>query len=147
MNNIERRLWILNDEGLFDWWRTSRLSMAEFIQQNRKEIDAAIAPVVEGKKPSHYLKYGGSMGAVRGRRLIGGAPSRRAYAHSIYEIDPGVGEFIAKAGQRTLGPWSSLKDALNGAKRITGSLPDRVEKVVKVDRKAYETVVAWEYAG
>lgn len=59
MNDTEREQWIDNDEGLYDWWRQSRKSKREFIRANRDEIDAAIAPVVEGDKPAHHLKYGG----------------------------------------------------------------------------------------
>lgn len=59
MNNTEREQWIDNDEGLYDWWRSSRLSKREFIRRNREEIDAAIRNVTEGAKPAHYLKYGG----------------------------------------------------------------------------------------
>ena len=59
VNNTEREQWIDNDEGLYDWWRSSRLSKREFIRQNRAEIDAVIANVTEGTKPAHYLKYGG----------------------------------------------------------------------------------------
>ncbi len=58
MNSTEREQWISNDEGLYDWWKSSRLSMREFIRQHRAEIDAAIEAVTEGSKPAHYLKYG-----------------------------------------------------------------------------------------
>lgn len=58
-NDDERSQWIDNDEGLYDWWRSSKLSKREFIRQNRAEIDAAIDPVVNGEKPAHHLKYGG----------------------------------------------------------------------------------------
>lgn len=59
MNNTEREQWIDNDEGLHDWWKSSRLPKREFIRQNRAEIDAAIEHVTSGGKPAHYLKYGG----------------------------------------------------------------------------------------
>lgn len=59
MNNTEREQWIDNDEGLYDWWRSSRLSKREFIKQNRAEIDQAIERVTSGAQPAHYLKYGG----------------------------------------------------------------------------------------
>ena len=59
MNNTEREQWIDNDEGLYDWWKSSRLPKREFIRQNRAEIDAAIERVTSGDKPAHYLKYGG----------------------------------------------------------------------------------------
>lgn len=42
MNNNERENWINNDEGLYLWKRSTRLSMREFIKQNRDELDALI---------------------------------------------------------------------------------------------------------
>ena len=42
INNEERRLWILNDAGLYNWQRSSRLSMKEFIKQNKEELDQII---------------------------------------------------------------------------------------------------------
>ena len=59
MNDTEREQWIDNDEGLYDWWKSSRLSKREFIRANRAEIDAAITPVISGDKRQHHLKYGG----------------------------------------------------------------------------------------
>ena len=58
LNDDDRSQWIDNDEGLYDWWKSSRLSKREFIRQNRAEIDAAIARVTGGDEPAHYLKYG-----------------------------------------------------------------------------------------
>jgi len=58
MNDEERRQWIMNDEGLYNWWRQSRLSLKQFICQNRAEITEAIEPVLNNKKPAHYLAYG-----------------------------------------------------------------------------------------
>lgn len=34
--------WIDNDEGLYLWWRGSRLRKREFIRENRVEIERAI---------------------------------------------------------------------------------------------------------
>ena len=59
MNNTEREVWIDNDEGLYDWWKSSRLSKREFIRQNRAEIDQVISRVTNSEKPMHYQKYGG----------------------------------------------------------------------------------------
>lgn len=42
LNNREREMWIDNDEGLYNWWRSSRQSKRKFIQENREELDAAI---------------------------------------------------------------------------------------------------------
>lgn len=50
--------WIDNDEGLYDWWKSSKLSKRAFIKQNRSEIKAAIDAVMTGKKRQHHLKYG-----------------------------------------------------------------------------------------
>ena len=59
LNDEDREQWIMNDEGLYNWFRSSRLSMRNFIRQNRKELDECIKPVLTGKKPAHYLEYGG----------------------------------------------------------------------------------------
>ena len=58
MNNTERSQWIDNDEGLYNWWKSSRLCKRVFISQNRAGIDAAIENMTSGKKPQHYLAYG-----------------------------------------------------------------------------------------
>jgi hypothetical protein len=51
--------WVDNDEGLYNWWRSSRQPKRVFIQENRADLEAAILNVTEGKKPAHYLAYGG----------------------------------------------------------------------------------------
>lgn len=55
MNNTDRAQWIDNDEGLYNWWKGTRLSKAAFIKANRAAIDEAIENVTSGKKPAHYL--------------------------------------------------------------------------------------------
>ena len=42
LNDEERRLWVLNDEGLYNWWRSSRQAIRAFIRANRKELDQVI---------------------------------------------------------------------------------------------------------
>jgi hypothetical protein len=59
VNDSERSQWVDNDEGLYNWWRSSRQSKRQFIRENRKEITAAIENVTKGRKPAHYLAYGG----------------------------------------------------------------------------------------
>jgi len=61
----ERRLtvadieqWIDNDEGLYDWWRRSKLSKRAFIREHRTELETAINQVLGGQQQAHYLKYG-----------------------------------------------------------------------------------------
>lgn len=58
MNNTDRSQWIDNDEGLYCWWKSSKLSKAQFIKENKEEIDKAINNVLGNEKPAHYLKYG-----------------------------------------------------------------------------------------
>ena len=42
LNNDDRRQWIDNDEGLYNWKRSSRQSMSAFIRDNKTELDRAI---------------------------------------------------------------------------------------------------------
>lgn len=58
MTRAEIAQWIDNDEGLYDWWRSSRQSKSAFIRDNRAELTACIERVTNGSKPAHYLKYG-----------------------------------------------------------------------------------------
>lgn len=53
--------WIDNDEGLYNWWRSTRprQSKTKFISENRKELVACINNVQNGSKPAHFLAYGG----------------------------------------------------------------------------------------
>lgn len=50
MNDQERRLWVLNDEGLYNWWRSSRRAIKSFIRDNRNEIDTCIGKVLNVKE-------------------------------------------------------------------------------------------------
>lgn len=59
MNDTDRSQWIDNDEGLYNWWRGSRQAKTTFIRENRPKIDEVINNVLSGKKPAHYLAYGG----------------------------------------------------------------------------------------
>lgn len=42
LNDEERRLWILNDEGLYNWWKSSHKSVRSFIRENRAELTEVI---------------------------------------------------------------------------------------------------------
>jgi hypothetical protein len=42
MNVIIRNRWIDNDDGLHTWWRISKKSKKDFINENQKEIDVCI---------------------------------------------------------------------------------------------------------
>lgn len=52
-------LWVGNDEGLYRWWRSTGLPRAEFVRANRGKLEEVISNILSGKKPSHYLTYGG----------------------------------------------------------------------------------------
>ena len=56
MNNREREMWIDNDEGLYNWWRSSRMSKREFLKQYRAELDACINRAL-GKAPTHAQRF------------------------------------------------------------------------------------------
>lgn len=58
MNDADRRVWVENDEGLYDLFRGSGLSQTQWIRENRELIDSAIDRVTSGDEPPHYLKYG-----------------------------------------------------------------------------------------
>ena len=58
INDYERRLWVLNDEGLYRLQQKSRQSMRKFIKENRQTIDEVITGVTSGQKNAHYLVYG-----------------------------------------------------------------------------------------
>jgi hypothetical protein len=59
LTTVDLAQWIDNDEGLHKWWKASRQSKRRFIRENRLELERVILNVLEGKKPAHYLAYGG----------------------------------------------------------------------------------------
>lgn len=60
INDEDRRIWVLNDEGLYLEQRRSRKALKSWIRENRQMIDEVIRNVTEGRKPAHYLRYGGT---------------------------------------------------------------------------------------
>jgi hypothetical protein len=59
MTNSEISEIIDNDEGLYSWWKSSRLSKTKFIKENKEDIVICIKNVLERRRPAHYLMYGG----------------------------------------------------------------------------------------
>jgi len=51
--------WVDNDEGLYNWWKSSKMSKRAFIKENRAELERCIDNVISGRKRAHYLAYGG----------------------------------------------------------------------------------------
>lgn len=70
LNDAERSQWIDNDEGLYNWWKSSRQSKSAFIKENRSEIDEGIRRVLEPKAMPDWRKYAGwSRGKAKPTRL------------------------------------------------------------------------------
>lgn len=59
MSNNEIAQWIDNDEGLYKWWKSTRMSKSQFIREHRAELVECINNVTSGAKPAHYRAYGG----------------------------------------------------------------------------------------
>jgi hypothetical protein len=49
LNDSDRLQWIDNDEGLYNWWRSSRQSKTQFIKENRKELSDCIMRALNQK--------------------------------------------------------------------------------------------------
>lgn len=42
LNDAERRMWVENDEGLYLWWKRSRVGLYRFVRENRAAIDELV---------------------------------------------------------------------------------------------------------
>lgn len=73
LNDREREMWVQNDEGLYNWWRSTRLPMREFVRQNRVELDEAIQRAL-ATPPERDWRYYARMGDKKEGGL-------RRYAH------------------------------------------------------------------
>jgi hypothetical protein len=51
LNDADRAEWIANDEGLTDWWRSSRTGITAFIRANRAELDTQIKAMRDAPPP------------------------------------------------------------------------------------------------
>jgi len=68
MTNSEIIQWIDNDEGLYNWWKSSRKSKTDFIKDNKDELVKCINKVTGNQKPAHYLAYGSGARYPSGHR-------------------------------------------------------------------------------
>lgn len=57
INNRERELWILNDESFYSAWKSSKLSMRNFIKTYKTEIDEVINAVINRKPTESIDRY------------------------------------------------------------------------------------------
>lgn len=58
-DDSERRLWVLNDEGLYQRQQASGMTLRAWVAQNRAAVDKVIDNVASGRRRQHYLAYGG----------------------------------------------------------------------------------------
>lgn len=42
INDEERKMWIMNDEGLYNWWKESGKNINNFVKENRKTLTGII---------------------------------------------------------------------------------------------------------
>lgn len=49
LNDKERKMWVINDEGLYMWWKSERVGITTFIKANRKQLDECILGVLNRK--------------------------------------------------------------------------------------------------
>jgi hypothetical protein len=58
-NDDDRHAFVINDEGLYNMSRGYKGGERKFVRDNRKMIDEVIDNIESGRKPQHYLAYGG----------------------------------------------------------------------------------------
>ena len=56
MNDHEREMWVRNDEGLHYMWKCSRLSMREFLRENRAELTRLINAATNAESGHSYVR-------------------------------------------------------------------------------------------
>lgn len=59
MNDEDRRLWVINDEGLYTLQMESGKKIMPWVRDNRTLVDEVAENVRTGKRRQHYLVYGG----------------------------------------------------------------------------------------
>lgn len=52
MNDSDREEWVSNDEGLYNWWKSSGQPMRRFIRENRAQITEAIEHELHREPPA-----------------------------------------------------------------------------------------------
>lgn len=72
MNDEDRRQWVENDEGLYNEWKRSGLSIREYIRRNRKWLTRVIEDMQSGRKRPHHLAY-----PERREQLFGATSAKR----------------------------------------------------------------------
>lgn len=52
--------WVNNDEGLYRWWKSSRMSLNSFVKANREELERCISRVLNRPPGTSYHAMGGA---------------------------------------------------------------------------------------
>lgn len=65
INDTDREQWVMNDEGLYSWWKKEMRGerrLREFVRAHRAEIDHAIRTATEPKNeyPPGYMQGRGA---------------------------------------------------------------------------------------
>jgi hypothetical protein len=47
LNDEDRRQWVQNDAGLYQWWQSSGIGLYRFVRENRAELTRAIKGELE----------------------------------------------------------------------------------------------------
>lgn len=101
LNNRDREQWIDNDEGLYNWWRSSRQSKTAFIRENRAELDEAIQRELNREPaPKTWRDYGRYRRAPRPEPDRREADERESEALRRYEIHHHLSQAVAEARRR-----------------------------------------------
>jgi hypothetical protein len=89
LNDREREMWVQNDEGLYNWWKQSRLSMRAFLRENRAELDAAILRVLNAPpREKTWRDYAGqNPGSYWTAHFTPYKPGYSAYMHTFISKD------------------------------------------------------------
>ena len=62
LNDNDRRDWVNNDEGLYDWWKSSGIGLYRFVRENRAELTRIITAALErppspSPSPGRYAPF------------------------------------------------------------------------------------------
>jgi hypothetical protein len=53
INDQDRRQWVENDEGLYLWWKGSRMGLYRFVRENRDTLTKIIRDQLERGPDGH----------------------------------------------------------------------------------------------
>lgn len=55
---VDIEQWVDNDEGLYLWWKSTRLPKRQFVRVYREKLTVVIDNIMSGERRSHYFVYG-----------------------------------------------------------------------------------------